>query len=277
MPTRTPLARTLLGIAVAATALGGCADDTSPTPVEEATVSLMQYTHDQVNRVLVVKIEAGDQTVRVQGVEVVSGAFSGTGPEDYDATLPAHGTLDLRVPLGDPVCDHDLSPADVSVEFQVSGEQVVVEEPAGSGTLAGIHDQECAAQQAVEDVPIEWGRRWHTTGAGRDLVLHAPLRVGPVSSGTSADLVAVEGSVIFVPEADGLPLALEPGDTRSLDLRFRPNRCDAHVWETSMGFQFAVRLRISGVADDVLVPVVPPQAKQQLLTRSWQEQCGVRR
>lgn len=276
---RRPLARILLGvvIAVATSALGGCDQDSAPDPIADASITLMQYTHDRVNRVLVVKIEAGDETVRVKGIEVVSGAFSGTGPEEYDATVPAGGTLDLRVPLGDPVCDHELSPADVSVDFQVPDGRVAVDEPAGSDTLAGIHARECAAEKAVEDIPVAWGSRSHSTGAGRNLVLHVPLRVGPVASGTTARLTALEGSVIFVPESDGLPLTLAPGDTKRLDVRFRPNRCDAHVWETSMGFQFAVRLSIVGVADDVLVPVVPPQALQQLLTRSWQAQCRVTR
>lgn len=269
--------RVLLGLVVLASCvLGGCGEDPSPSPVEDATITLMQYTHDQVNRVLVVKIEAGDREVRVQGVEVVSGAFSGTGPEAYDATVAPHRILDLRVPLGDPVCDHDLSPSDVSVEFKVSGGKEVVEEPGGSDTLAAIHDQECAAERAVARIPMEWGGRWHTSGAGRGLVLHAPLRIGPVASGARARFVELDGSVIFVPETDELPLSLAAGDTRLLDVGFRPNRCDAHVWETSMGFQFTVRLRVAGVADDVLVPVVPRQEKQQLLTRAWQEQCQVR-
>ncbi|QIX28454.1 hypothetical protein ncot_19045 [Nocardioides sp. JQ2195] len=286
MATCSPLARNVpvavAALALVTSALVGCSPDAPPSPsgaepVENATTTLMQYTHDRVNRVLVVKIEAGDQPVRVQGVEVVSGAFSGTGPREYDATVSPHATLDLRVPLGDPVCDHDLSPADVSVEFRVHGDRVVVEEPAGSDTLASIHQQECAAKTAVEELPLVWGARWRATGAGEDLVLHAPLHVGPVSSGTAARLVAVEGSVIFVPETDRLPLDLAVGDTRLVDVRFRPNRCDAHVWETSMGFQFAARLRITGVAEDVLVPLVPPRPKQQLLTRSWQEQCDVTR
>lgn len=237
----------------------------------------MQYTHDQVNRVLVVKVQAGEQTVQVQGVEVVSGAFSGTGPREYDATVSPQHTLDLRVPLGDPVCDHALSPGDVSVEFRVDGDTEVVAEPSGSDTLATIHHQECAAQRAVEEIPLEWGERWHTTGSGPGLVVHAPLRVGPVTADTAARLTELDGSVIFVPEPNALPLALSAGDSQRLDVRFRPNRCDAHVWETSMGFQFAVRLEVTGVEDDVLVPVVPPRAKQQLLTRSWQEQCGVDR
>ncbi|WP_235735986.1 hypothetical protein [Nocardioides alcanivorans] len=277
---RRPRAWILLGVVAAASACvpGGRGHDAPPPdPLGEATVSLMQYTHDQVNRMLVVKIESGDHVVRVQGVEVVSGAFTGTGLEEYDATVPAHRTLDLRVPLGDPVCEHDLSPRDVSVEFRVAGHQVVVEQPVGADTLAAIHRQECAAHRVAEKIPLAWESRWRSTGGGRDLVVLASLRVGPVSADTTARLTALDGSVIFVADPARLPLLLAPGDTQVLDVRFRPNRCDAHVWETSRGFQFAVRIRIDGTADDVLVPVVPPRAKQQLLSRAWQEQCGITR
>jgi hypothetical protein len=189
----------------------------------------------------------------------------------------AHATLDLRVPLGEPDCDHRLSPDDVSVEFGTTDQDVVVDEPLGSDTLAAIHRHECAAATAVADVPIGWGSRWRTSGAGSDLVVHAPLRIGPVAAGTTVRLSGIDGSVIFVPETDALPLGLESGETRMLDVRFRPNRCDVHVWETSRGFQFSVRLRVDGAGDDVLVPVVPGRAEQQLLSRSWQEQCGVPR
>ncbi|NYG57672.1 hypothetical protein BJ980_000595 [Nocardioides daedukensis] len=278
-----PRARTVLGTVagVIALVLGGCgpepAPDSPPGPLEGATISLMQYTHDQVNRVLVVKIKAGERTVRVNRVEVVSGAFTGTGPEEYDATVAAHTTLDLRVPLGEPDCAHRLSPADVAVEFETPDHDVVVDEPRGSDTLAAIHRRECAVTTAVADVPITWGSHWRTSGSGSDLVVHAPLRIGPVAADTAVRLSGIDGSVIFVPETDALPLMLDAGQTRVLDVRFRPNRCDAHVWETSRGFQFAVRLRVDGTGDEVLVPVVPARAKQQLLSRYWQEQCGVRR
>src|SRR3546814_6908850 len=72
-------ARIMLGTVagVAALTLGGCGQDSPPDsppgPLDGATISLMQYTHDQVNRVLVVTIEAGGRTVHVNRVEVVSG------------------------------------------------------------------------------------------------------------------------------------------------------------------------------------------------------------
>src|SRR3546814_14654205 len=118
---------------VAALPLGGCGQDSPPDsppgPLDGATISLMQYTHDQVNRVLVVKIEAGGRTVHVNRVEVVSGEFSGTGPEQSAATVRAHATLDPRVPRGEPDCDHRLSPADVSGEFGQNDNDVVADRP----------------------------------------------------------------------------------------------------------------------------------------------------
>lgn len=259
-------------------ALGSCSHPVSPDPdpLESATITLMQYTHDQVNRMLVVKIAAGDRQVRVQSVEVVSGAFSGTGLEEYDATVAAGRTLDLRVPLGLPRCDSVLSPEQVSVEFRVADRVVVIDEPAGSDTLAAIHHRECAAERADDEVPLRWGPQWRTTGTDRQRVVLAPLRIGPVAADTSIQLTALEESVIFAIEADGLPVTLAPGESRLLEVRFRPARCDPHVWETSRGFQFAARLRFGSDVDDVLVPLVPSPPEQQLLTRFWQERCAKR-
>ncbi|MDN5893254.1 MAG: hypothetical protein L0H93_04430 [Nocardioides sp.] len=193
IPERRWCGRSLL-CALGAILLSACAPSGQPSPVTDATVTLMQYTHDQVNRMLVVGVAAGDETVHVSRVEVVSGAFTHTGLAEYDASIRPGETLDLRVPLGDPDCAVDLDEDDISVEFTVpDGESVTVDAPDGADFLVS----------------------------------------------------------------------------------FRPNRCDAHVWESSRGFQFALRLTLADDPDEVLVPVVPPRAKQKLLSRTWRAQCGV--
>src|SRR3546814_12894413 len=96
-----------------------------------------------------------------------------------DLTVRAHATLDLRVPLGEPDCDHRLSPDDVSVEFGTTDQDVVVDEPLGSDTHAAIHRHECAAATAGADVPIGW--RSEVRRVGKERVSTCGSRWSPCS------------------------------------------------------------------------------------------------
>lgn len=270
-------------VAVLATVLlAACSTESQPEPLDDATITLMQYTHDQVNRKLVVKVRAGDETVRVDRVEVVSGAFTGTAPAEFDATIAAGGELDLRVPLGEPDCSVDLDADDVSVEFDVPGRgRVMIDDPAGADFLTDLHAEACAAQDLRTLMPVEWAPKWRVDGEGDGTRVRAPLRIGPLGSLPDEGqvvLTGLDGSVMWVlrsPDLQSGRPALSPGDRRTLMVEFVPNRCDAHVWESSRGFQFDLRVQIPGRDAEVLVPVVPTRAKQQLLSRAWHAQCGV--
>lgn len=270
----------LLALLVACSS-SGQEQDPEPQPLEGATVTLLQYTHDQVNRNLVVKVAAGEETVQVEGVEVLTGAFTGTDRADVAATIPPGGDIDLRVPLGDPDCSLDLRATDVSVRFGTPDGADVTVAPEGADFLADLHARECLAHDAVTAVPLTWAEHWRTTGEGERTRLTARLQVGPVVSDSgdgAARIVALDGSVIFVLRGRELrdgPLSVATGERGALTVEFRPNRCDAHVWETSRGFEFEARLTVPGSSEEVLVPVVPPRDKQQLLSRTWRAQCGV--
>lgn len=266
---------------VLALALGACGSTAGSThrstALEQAHVTLLQYTHDQVLRKLAIQIEAGSDRVRVDRVEVhTGGAFRGMDPMEATAEVAPGDRLDLRVPLGRPDCSVELTPDAVSVEFAVPGAgPVTVDDPAGAGFLADLHRAECAAHTAARELRIHWGDRWRRVGAGRSVLLRAPLVLGPAALGR-ARVTGVDGSVIFDLTLGSRPV-LERGDSARIRVAFRPARCDEHVWQTSRGFQFELRVRTGGLPDEVLVPVVPHPRRQRQLTRMWTERCGIPR
>lgn len=278
--------KVLVGLVAAALATAGCGApgdeaDARVQAVEAATIRLMQYTHDQANRNLVIKISVPEdgEPVPVEGVRVVTEGFAGMDWKDYIPTIQPGRTLDLRVPLGEPVCDASARPVRVEIGLKETDAVAELEDPEGTDLVERIHDDECSALRMREVAPLRW-TGWQTTGAGRSTSVRARLEVGLVGGEEKVHLLAIEPTVVFEAVADGLPLVLSPGDAPVLHVSFRPARCDGHVWETSRAFMFHARLRPDSRGEDdsadVLVPLVPDKAATGRLVEGWQAMCGVR-
>ena len=284
------------GVVVVTTALlvaAGCSATGEPAEPPEhpeaaqlraATATLMQYTHDEVNRVLVVKLHNGsaEDTVSLDSVEVEAPGFDNLDRLDVTANIAAGRTLDLRLPYGELNCDVSVDGAVVlRLGLPDASGTVDLVNPDGTGLLRRIHDDECSAARLREATLLRWDDRWRRTGSGEALVVHGTLHVGPVAAGTDARLLGVEDTVLFDARSPALPRALGGGDAFTVDVGFVPTRCDAHaLGESPQGFQIAARLRAPGAAsdgtDDVFVPLVPDKAAQDVLTQGWLEQCGFR-
>lgn len=253
------------------------------SPWAAVDVRLMQYTHDEVNRVLVVKVtNPSDEVVRLDSVEVSTPAFTGGGPVEYVVSLPPGRTYDLRVPYGEPVCDAAAAPADLVVRLGLpdSADTMDLAAPEGSSLVRRIHDEECLVRRVLDTTPMRWTDGWRTTGHGRDLVVHGRLRVGPVSGDRPVRLVGIEGTVLFDPRSRALPTTLAVGEAAVLPVRVTPTRCDPHaLGESPQGFVFNLRVAPAGMTESgraaVWVPMVPDVAAKNFLVDSWLEQCGL--
>ena len=273
---------------VALLALTGCSTPAEPTAEEPPStdgfaVEVMQYRPDEVNRVLVVKVgnTSEDGVVAVDGLEVVAPGFDGVGEVDVTANISPGRQFDLRIPYGEPVCAGDDPTGDVVVRLGVpdSGAVRKFVSPPGSDVLAKVREQECTVSDALAASPLRWSTEWRRIGAGDRVVVEGRLLVGPVARGQRLQIRGMDGSVLFTPLVDGLPLALAPGESRRVAVSVAPQRCDPHAMaDGSKGFEFQVRVRLPDLPDagqtDVLVPVVPDRAGKNMLAKAWLEKCG---
>lgn len=249
---------------------------------EAVDVELMQYRHDEVNRVLVVKVAnpSDEDTLTVEGLEVDLPGFEGGGRSDVTANIPPGRVFDLRVPYGDPVCAAEpAGKAVVLLGDPESEEPRRIVSPEGEELLARIRARECSVAKALEATPVRWSPSWRQVGGGDALVVRGTLLVGPVAGGHQVDLVDIDGSVLFSTRPMGLPVAIGQGESRQVPVRIQPQRCDPHAMaDNSKGFEFQVRLRLgtgsTDSQDEVLVPVLPDRAGKNILTDSWLERCG---
>lgn len=273
---------------VALLALAGCTTSAQPAAEETPStdgfaVKVMQYRPDEVNRVLVVKVgnTSQDGVVAVDGLEVVAPGFDGVGEVEVMANISPGRQFDLRIPYGEPVCAGDDPTGDVVVRIGVPDSDAVREfvAPPGSEVLAKVREQECMVSNALDASPLKWSEVWRRVGAGDRVVGEGRLLVGPVAPGNRLEIRGMDGSVLFTPQVDGLPLVLAPGESRRVAVRVAPQRCDPHAMaDGSKGFEFQVRVRLPDLADagqtDVLVPLVPDRAGKNVLANAWLEKCG---
>ena len=269
-------------------ALTGCSTPAEPTAEKPPStdgyaVKVMQYRPDEVNRVLVVKVgnTSEDGVVAVDGLEVVAPGFDGVGEVDVTANISPDRQFDLRIPYGEPVCAGDDPTGDVVVRLGVPDSDAVREfvSPPGSEVLAKVREQECMVSNALAASPLRWSTVWRRIGAGDRLVVEGTLQVGPVARGQRLEITGLDGSVLFTPRIEGLPVRLAAGESRNVAVRIAPQRCDPHAMaDGSKGFEFNARVRLPGLLSDhqadVLVPVIPDRAGKNALANAWLEKCG---
>lgn len=280
---RRAVAALVVAAALAGPAACSAEGGVEPSPDVGVDVTLMQYTHDEVNRVLVVKVtNPSDEVVHLDSVQVATPAFSGGGPVSYVVSLPPGRTFDLRVPYGEPDCDVAVTPADLVVRLGApdSRETQDLVAPPGTGLVRRIHDEECVVRRVLDTTPMTWSGRWRTTGSGRALVGHGGLRVGPVTGNRAVRLAGLEGTVLFDPRTGVLPTTLAVGESATVHIRITPTRCDPHaLGESPQGFVFHLLVTPQGMGDSgrgvVWVPLVPDRAGKDFLVDTWLQQCGL--
>lgn len=262
-------------------AASGCGT-AGPEPSDDAdgpsvSASVVQYRRDVVPRRVQVKVEnAGEATVVVDRVLLASPLFTPMEPVPQDAELAPGQRVDLRVPLGEPVCSSDA--ADVAegprVEVWTDGhDDPVVLEPVVADVLGEIRDLECAEQEAQEVVDVAFGTTWTRVGSGDGLEVAGTLAVRSLQPDVAATVTAVGTTTLFVPAVDGLPVTTAvPSD---LAVRFGPARCDGHaVGEAHRGYRFGVRVTVEG-RDPVIVYISPDDAGRAVLQQALLERCGL--
>lgn len=244
-----------------ATAADASSADVAPTTVEaDAEPTLAAFVefprYLQLKRTVEVAISnSGDDAVLVESVDLDSSVFTDAGPTTADSTVGAGRRRDLRVPLGDPVCD-TLDPATATATAHVvigtAAASTSIDLELDPTPLLDIADDECGRARVFEAADIAFGDEWTVD----DGVLTAPIAMSVLGE-APVTLEQVAGSVIFVVEAadpapgttDRVEVTVDAdAPTAEVPIRIRAERCEPHaVAESKKTFVFPIWVR---VADD---------------------------
>lgn len=215
-----------------------------------------------------------DQDLEVSGVGLDWPGF-GSFLQDYETTVVAGRTLDLRFRLPAPTCE----PTDTAVlgRLQVADgdRDTVVEDElddSGAGYVTRIWDRWCQDIRASEGVTLTYGEHWTIEGAGRrarmvgELILERGDEPGRIA------LRHLRGSVLLELHLPRVPV-LPPGTDRvTAPLVIGVPRCDEHaLTESSQTFHFLAELRLG---DDVVSTLrIPTGATRAAGQRLLDEAC----
>lgn len=168
----------------------------------------------------------GDAPFTVTAVTLESPGFTELPPTEKSAEYAPGRTIDLRTPLGEPICSGDVEPAVARLTMTRAGaapEEVRV--PLAAEALVGVHDEECAALAVREVADIAVANLRPTEGGVTgDLTVTRRQGEAPVT------VTSLSRSVLIDVVADDLPLELG-ADTRQASTRvsFEPATCEPHV------------------------------------------------
>jgi hypothetical protein len=220
-------------------------------------------------------ISAEDAPIVVTGIGLDWPGYGEAFRRVYDTTIPAGGTLDLRIVLPDPDCSVEDPGRVAPVGIVETGETTVRDrlDESGQGFLDRIWQRACAEQRVSEAVGISLGDTWHQVGGGRATELLGTLELVRRDSEHVVRIPSVKGSVLFAVELDR-PVVLDADAERaSYPVSLVPLRCDEHArTESTQSFLFRVRVEIG--AEQLVVPLVPDPAIQAAALRALDEACG---
>ena len=199
----------------------------------------------------------------------------GTFLQDYETTVVAGRTLDLRFRLPAPTCE----PTDAAVvgRLQVAdgdSDQVVEDEldESGAGYVTRIWDRWCQDLRASEGVTMTYGDDWTIEGTGRRARMAGKVILERGNEPGRIALTQLRGSVLLelhLPRVAVLP----PGTDRvSAPLVIVVPRCDEHaLTESSQTFHFQAEFELG---DDVVsVLRIPTGATRAAGQRLLEEAC----
>jgi hypothetical protein len=221
-----------------ATALGGCS---APAPAElpsGITVAIFQNRTDYGARDLEIAVtNDGREAITITTAAFVSERFSGGTAWSRPAQIAPGQTQNLRVALGQPVCEGGLG-ASVRLEFVVAdgSSGVATLTPTDRfDTVAKVTAQDCLASALAAIAEIRMGETVRTEMHGDRLVGMIDLIATSVSASHTAAVLAVDRTILLRPEDDGAtgwPLGWTLGPTRgtmTATLSFEPSNCNPHI------------------------------------------------
>ena len=217
-------------LAVLTGCAGGPTDGSGGSGEPELRAALIQLRADVAERHAQVRVEnLSGAAVRIGEVAVVDPRFVADAVRlvDRGSTVPAGGSIDIRVQLPAVACDI-ASSADPSVRLELiadgtsRGVTLPIADPLG---FAGpLHDRECRAEALAAAADIAF--TGFSPSPFGDATIDGVLPIG---------------------------VLVQPGkEPTTLDLPVVPTRCDAHaVQEDKRGTIFDVRVSVAGESGEV--------------------------
>ncbi|MFD4958250.1 hypothetical protein [Microbacterium sp. NPDC058389] len=274
------------GALVLLAALSGCAAMPAPTPTlpSRVAVELQQLRSDVAARQVEVHLTNGtDAPLTVGEVRIDDPRFDGPSSRaiaDRVSTIPAGGTVDVRVQLAAVDCDapHD---GTATVVLELVGDDGTTEVEASApdpvGFLAPLHARECLQEQLTQAATVDF-TGFSASPPGEPASLE--LTVTPTGSG-SATVTGIERTNLIdfaVPGDDEvypLDVDVSAGDTEPvvIEVPLVPFRCDPHaVQEDKRGTIFDVEIALDGEPGEIEL-FVGDELRGRILT--WVGQwCG---
>lgn len=226
------------GVASAAlVALSGCTAAPLSLP-EGVTTSIYQQRPDYGPRALQITVVNGsDAPITVTRAAYVSPRFAGDAVWTRPVTIAAGATVNLRVLLGAPVCDADVT-GQVELSFAAddgrSGSATLnpVDE---FSTLKKVTTEDCLADGVAAIATIEMGTGIRTEQRGDQLVGLIDVTATPSGGAGSVTVTGVSRTILLRPETTE---AIEWPLTWTLDaasgtltttLAFEPSNCNPHI------------------------------------------------
>jgi len=211
--------------------LGGCGDDTVPTP-SGVSFQLEQTRQDLQGRNFAVQVvNDGTQDLTVERVELESGRLKEPATYDGPTNVAAGTAVNLTMTMPRAECGSGID-SRVRITYSVGdGETVTsVERPEDHfDSVERFMKRDCA-ERAVGSIDID---ELSVRGDGKDATLGIGVTFTPPESGDPVRLLTVDGSTLLAPagpDATSIDRELEPGGPPvQADLTFIPNRCDVHV------------------------------------------------
>jgi hypothetical protein len=203
-------------------------------------VSIKQYRLDYAPRALEVSVtndSADGFTVTRASLD--SPLFDGTGSWTRRTEVPAGATRDLRVFLGEPVCDaaEPLSAPVATIEFETPDGAVGAgsAEPADRfDTVAKVTAQDCIAEHTSQIAAITAGDSLRRENRGGELVALLELTARPTGAQGVASVATVARTTLLGPadHSTGWQLgwaASAASGTLVSTLAIVPSNCNPHI------------------------------------------------
>lgn len=198
-------------------------------------------------------------TVRTAALTTTTTSTTAVSDPDRGRPVPPGRARDFSVALGPPVCGTTDVTAHAVLEV-TAGDAVETIGPLAvadpQGHLPRIRTEDCAAATVLAGVDLRVeGLTTQETPDGLLGVLR--LTASPVPGGPPVTITSIDGTILMAPlgGAAWAPAELATPVTAptTVDLPFRPNRCDPHaVAEDKRGTFLGVHATVDGVAQHVV-------------------------
>ncbi|MBX9244222.1 hypothetical protein ICW40_05300 [Actinotalea ferrariae] len=228
----------------------------------DLAVEVRQGRASWADRVVQVRVRnegAAPVTVRTAALTTTTTTTTAVSDPERGRPVPPGRSRDFSVALGAPVC----GAADVTAEAVLevdAGDAVETIGPLAvtdpQGHLTRIRSEDCAAATVLAGVDLRVdGLTTQDTPDGLLGVLR--LTASPVPGGPAVTITSIDGTILMAPLGGAAwappELAAPVTAPTTVDLPFRPNRCDPHaVAEDKRGTFLGVHATVDGVPQHVV-------------------------